>query len=379
MKTKSKFTQEYVENFFRQNDCELLDEYTGCLNLLKYRCVCGNIAFIKFTNFKCGHRCETCRRKKQSLSQTLSPEYVKQFFIDNGCELLDNYEDSSKTMRYKCVCGKESTITWSRFKKGCRCVDCGLKKHSGDFHPKWIVDREEVVRRRRLRTRYRNMLHRTFDALDQKKSVKSEKLLGYTCKQLRDHIENHPNWAEISKGKWHIDHIFPIKAFLEHGIEDVSLINSLDNLRPMPAVDNWKKNDRYDVLSFCRWVEERGWFLFEGKFQKMSIVLIGDTCEFYIPSAKHNIVENKLHSYFVDRHNAYSLELQEIKGFWRNNRFSELLEEKHVKYICGINHIELPNFVGFLSEMCMLLQEQAIYVTMGHKSWLVMPRRNNEI
>lgn len=379
MKTKNKFTQEYVENFFQQHGCQLLDEYSGCLKPLKYRCVCGGISFIKFANFKCGHRCEVCRRKKQAVSRTLSSESVKQFFLDNGCELLDDYKNSSTLMRYKCVCGQESTITWSRFKKGCRCVNCGAKKHSGDLHPKWIVDREEVVRRRRLRARYRNMLQRTFDALGRKKSAKSEKLLGYTCKQLRDHIESHPNWSDISKGQWHIDHIFPIKAFLEHGIEDVSLINSLANIRPMPSVDNWKKNDRYDVLAFFRWIEEQGWFLYEGKFQKMPIVLIGDNCEFYIPLAKHNLVEQKLHSYFVNRHNAYSLERPEIKGFWRHNRSSELLEEKHVKYICGISHVDLSHFVAFLSEMCSLMKEQAIYVTMGHKSWLVTPRRENEV
>jgi hypothetical protein len=39
-------------------------------------------------------------------------------------------------------------------------------------------------------------------------------------------------YARMSIAK-HVDHIFPIQAFLDHGILDLKTINALDNLRPM--------------------------------------------------------------------------------------------------------------------------------------------------
>lgn len=52
-------------------------------------------------------------------------------------------------------------------------------------------------------------------------------------KQLQEHIKNHPNYENLKDVKWHIDHIFPITAFAKYNIRDISLINYLENLRPL--------------------------------------------------------------------------------------------------------------------------------------------------
>lgn len=78
--------------------------------------------------------------------------------------------------------------------------------------------------------------------------AKAEKLLGYTCEQLREHIESQfkegMSWDD--RGKFHIDHIKPIKAFLDEGITDPAIVNALDNLQPLWAHENLSKGAKHE-------------------------------------------------------------------------------------------------------------------------------------
>lgn len=76
----------------------------------------------------------------------------------------------------------------------------------------------------------------------------AEKLLGYTCEQLREHIESQfkdgMSWE--NRSEWHVDHKKPIKAFLDEGITDPAIVNALDNLQPLWAHENLSKGAKYD-------------------------------------------------------------------------------------------------------------------------------------
>lgn len=75
------------------------------------------------------------------------------------------------------------------------------------------------------------------------KKGRTEAVLGYTRCDLVEHIESlfHDGMTWDNHGEWHIDHITPISFFLDSGINDPSIINSLANLRPIWASDNLKK------------------------------------------------------------------------------------------------------------------------------------------
>ena len=47
---------------------------------MKYKCICGNVSEISFNKFKNGRRCMRCRGKEK-----LTFEYVRQYFKDNDC------------------------------------------------------------------------------------------------------------------------------------------------------------------------------------------------------------------------------------------------------------------------------------------------------
>ena len=66
------------------------------------------------------------------------------------------------------------------------------------------------------------------------------------------------DFTDLKGLDWHIDHVFPITAFLEHGITDLAVINCLENLRPMLASANMSKHAKYDVVDFRFWLGTLG-------------------------------------------------------------------------------------------------------------------------
>lgn len=240
-----------VKEYFLDNDCELLEEtYINNYTLMKYICNCGNTSKITFSNFKQGHRCTRCGG-----SEKLTLEYVYNCFKDEGCELLEKkYINCQEPMKYKCKCGDMSKISFSNFQKGRRCMTCGISKITGDNHYLWIKDRKIFKENYKFRKKCRNLLQRTLSKTNQRKIDKTYKLLGYTSSDLQNHIHNHPNWGISKNLDFHIDHIFPIKAFLDYNIKDIKLINNLDNLQPLAKRENLSKGDRYNAKEFEDWL-----------------------------------------------------------------------------------------------------------------------------
>lgn len=72
-------------------------------------------------------------------------------------------------------------------------------------------------------------------------------MIGYTRDDLWNHLKLDPLYEQWknTKGEYHIDHIIPVKAFVEHGVLDVKIINALENLQILSAFDNESKGDKY--------------------------------------------------------------------------------------------------------------------------------------
>ncbi len=131
-----KHTLEYVKEFFEEQGCELLEtEYKNYTTKMKYRCSCGNISKIHFGNFKNGRRCNKCGCKRRGEAKKFKLGYVKQFFKDNKCELLESsYKNNSVKMKYRCSCGNISMIRFADFVSGKRCRKCsGCEKYNFEY------------------------------------------------------------------------------------------------------------------------------------------------------------------------------------------------------------------------------------------------------
>jgi hypothetical protein len=144
------------------------------------------------------------------------------------------------------------------FKKGKRCKKCGVKKISGDKYGRWIVDREKVKLAKLFRKKCYKSLSSVLRVLNQNKKSKTQEILGYSPNDLQDYIIKHPNWNKVKLYRWHLDHIFPIQAFIDYGISNIKLINRLDNLQPLIAKDNLSKSDDYCKEEFEKWLKSVG-------------------------------------------------------------------------------------------------------------------------
>jgi len=256
-KTQEGLSHNYedVKEYFLNNDCELLEEtYINNRLLMEYKCSCGNISKISFDSFKRGHRCIKC-----SGNEKLTYEYVFNHFKEEGCILLEKeYVNTQYKMKYKCSCGNISEITFGNFKKGKRCRKCGNAKLSGKNNYKWIEDRLIVKENKQFRGKCQRMIRSFYRYTNKTKTNKTAKLLGYTVNELKKYIHNHPNWKNVDKNDFHLDHIFPIKAFLDYNIKDLKLINGLDNLQPLSEHDNLSKNCKYNKEKFENWLKSKG-------------------------------------------------------------------------------------------------------------------------
>lgn len=252
------YTTKQVSEYFSQQGCELFDEYSGCMAKMKYRCSCGEFSEISWNNFTAGKRCGHCTKWGQKKKRSL--EEVQRLFNERGCEFLDSeFKSIHHKHTYRCRCGMIAQITLAAFiYQNQLCHACGLEKNRGPNHHGWKGDREYYKLMRLLKYRMRNALKRTLVALKMNKLDYTHKLLGYTAKQLHEHITSHPNWSTVKDCEWHLDHHFPLQAFLEYKIHDVKLINSLDNLQPLSQSANNQKKDKYNNVIFETWLSGKG-------------------------------------------------------------------------------------------------------------------------
>ena len=77
------------------------------------------------------------------------------------------------------------------------------------------------------------------------KSSSTIKMLGYSADDLKTHIESlfKEGMSWDNYGDWHIDHIKPVSLFDDS--DDVSIVNSLENLQPLWAFDNLSKSNKF--------------------------------------------------------------------------------------------------------------------------------------
>lgn len=248
--------QEFVKRYFSEQGCTLLEEYVHTMRPMRFVCKCGrtgSVSWNKFTtrNNRCGFCHPTGRKKKYTYQE------VKELFESRGCALLqDHYKSNKEKIRYRCKCGAEEECMLNTFQAKNYCKHCWVP-YAGEKHPNWKPDRKSLDDLKRIKKRCYKALQTCLKLTRSQKRGRTEALLGYTYAELQAHLELHPNWPKVKDGKWHLDHIFPITAFVEHGITDLSIINALDNLQPLAQFDNISKSNDYDQEEFEKWIRSK--------------------------------------------------------------------------------------------------------------------------
>lgn len=111
-----------------------------------------------------------------------------------------------------------------------------------------VLPADEKAARDGARHRIKLLLRRLLTRQNRRKHARIADILGYTAADLRAHLEPMfgPTMRWDVPESFHIDHIVPVRVFLERGIVDFAVINALANLRPLTPAQNRAKSDRYE-------------------------------------------------------------------------------------------------------------------------------------
>lgn len=155
-----------------------------------------------------------------------NPEYAKQYYIDNREKLLEyRRQYYIKTKEYK-----------KEYQEGRRGIINQLRN-----------ERRKTDLKTNLNHNISNYILHSLK--ENKKGMRWEKLVGYTCDTLIKHLKKTmPNgycWEDYLSGKLHIDHIIPISVFSYNSPNDINFKHcwSLSNLQLLPAKENIKKSN----------------------------------------------------------------------------------------------------------------------------------------
>ena len=90
----------------------------------------------------------------------------------------------------------------------------------------------------------RTILYNSLKRIGGSKEGKTIELLGYSAELLKLHIESlfSDGMSWNNYGEWHIDHKIPVCFFEKE--TPMSIVNSLDNLQPLWALDNLSKGKK---------------------------------------------------------------------------------------------------------------------------------------
>lgn len=256
-----KYTQEQVERIFASRGFVLKDRYHGSNISCMAVCSCGQLTDITLTRVLQGGSCKQCGIQKRAQTRMHSQEFIEQQFKAQGCELLDMYKGADIPVKYRCSCGRVSFIRYSNFSKGNRCKQCGFKKISigqiGNKNPVWNPDREQVEQNNKIAKQLWTLLWSCLYRVGGQKEGHTFEQLGYTAQELDSHLRSFPRFAYLEVTKTlAIDHIFPVKAFVDHGIFDSKIICALANLQPLSRQENMQKGDLYNEDQFLQYCQE---------------------------------------------------------------------------------------------------------------------------
>lgn len=114
-------------------------------------------------------------------------------------------------------------------------------------------------------------------------------------------------------------------------------------------------------VSFKKWMLSRP-----------NVKYIGKVAVFCLPADKlDEKIKSEIHDFLVVNYSAYTHESSEIEGYWAGS--GGLVRDVHERYEVSFNGDEnFRKFVDFLSEICRMIDEDSIYLTVADESYLIM-------
>lgn len=121
-----KYTKDYIINYANKFGYKVksFDGYTDLNFQLTFICSNNHLLKTSFANFMNGRRCPICEGGKNFYTQ----EELEEIFKSEGCELLSTFKVQKDMVNFKCSCGNYASIRIDHFLNGVRCDECAKEK-----------------------------------------------------------------------------------------------------------------------------------------------------------------------------------------------------------------------------------------------------------
>jgi len=122
-----------------------------------------------------------------------------------------------------------------------------VKERMNEYRKKWHKEKAKIDPKFRLDQNMGSAIYHALNGV--KAGRKWQKLVGYTLKDLINHLEKQfdENMSWDNYGSyWHIDHIIPKSWFIYKTPDDIGfkMAWGLNNLQPLEGVKNFKKSNK---------------------------------------------------------------------------------------------------------------------------------------
>jgi hypothetical protein len=242
-----------------ENDCpEILEK-----NKRRVCSVCGVekdlTVFPKNKDCKEGRRatCNECSRKVKKRWSDNNPEKVRSY-LNGWRKKHSEYFNGNHRQYVKYFSNNKEKVyasmrrTEAKNPEKYRMINliCNRRWKKNNPEKAKEISRKSCIKRRKdpqvkLHARITSSINRSLHGNKQGRSWES--LVGYTCLDLRCHLERLflPGMTWEGMREWHVDHKRPVSSFKFSSPEDedFKLCWCLDNLQPLWALDNIKKGN----------------------------------------------------------------------------------------------------------------------------------------
>ena len=105
----------------------LSTRYRTTRDPLRYRCVCGREATLSLQALRIKPAGQHCRHCAADRRRLPHAE-VAAAFRAAGCELLGKYCGVDEPVLIRCSCGRLGLVAFGAFRRGARCADCAAER-----------------------------------------------------------------------------------------------------------------------------------------------------------------------------------------------------------------------------------------------------------
>ncbi len=199
--------------------------------------------------------CKKCNSKRSKQYYYKYPEECKlknkQFYINHPSYLKQRYNKNEGVRIKSAISSKKYRIQNLE-----RCINNCNNYYKQ--HRKELINKAIQTNYKKRQTIRGQIDHRMSITIRQSltKEIKNgrtwKQFVNYTTKELKEHLEKtmtpFMTWDLFMKGRIHIDHIMPKSSFIYSTPEDREFKKcwALDNLQLLWALENWRKNDKFN-------------------------------------------------------------------------------------------------------------------------------------